>query len=197
MSEDMGFKETIKPSAFNKTVQEADVRALFNHNPDYVLGRNTAGTLELTINRKGLRATVNPPETGWANDLLVSIQRGDISGGSFGFEVVQDEWRMEDGVMLRELQEVKLFDVSLVTYPAYPETNGTVVLRSLLERNGMNPEHFTRVLIQRQAGESLDDEARAELLQFVDHILPAPPKEHARPLALRKRQLELVLARRT
>lgn len=179
LSEDMGFRETIKPSAFNKTVQEADVRALFNHDPNFVLGRNTAGTLDLSVTRKGLRASVNPPATQWANDLMASIDRGDISGGSFSFVVVKDDWQYNaDGSVTRELQEVRLFDVSIVTYPAYPETNGTVALRSLLTANGLNPERITQLLAKRQAGQPLDDEERAELRLCPDPTPePLPPTE--------------------
>lgn len=175
LSEDMGFRETIKPSAFNKTVREADVRALFNHNPDYVLGRNTAGTLDLSVTRKGLRAAVNPPDTQWANDLMVSVDRGDISGGSFGFQVVKDDWRMDGDTLVRELQEVRLFDVSLVTYPAYPETNGTVALRSMLNANNINPDHLTQLLAQRQAGQPLDAEFCAELRALLSDSVPESP----------------------
>lgn len=164
-SEEMwGFRETIKPSAFNKTVQEADVRALFNHDPNYVLGRNTAGTLDLSVTRKGLRAVVNPPDAQWASDLMASIERGDITGGSFGFQVVKDEWTFkDDGSAIRELQEVRLFDVSIVTYPAYPETNGSVALRALLDANGIDETQLTRALAKRQAGQPLDDEEQAEI----------------------------------
>lgn len=181
VSEDMGFRETIKPSAFNKTIQEADIRALFNHDANYVLGRNTAGTLDLSVTRKGLRAAVNPPDTQWANDLMASVERGDISGGSFGFQVVKDDWQYNsDGSITRELQEVRLFDVSIVTYPAYPETNGTVALRSLLTANGLNPERITQLLAKRRAGQPLDDEDCAELRQ-ITALLPEPPapSEHS------------------
>ena len=194
LSEDMGFRETIKPSAFNKTLKEADVRALFNHNPDYVLGRNTAGTLDLSTTHKGLRASVTPPDTQWANDLMVSIQRGDISGGSFGFSVIKDEWRMEDDVLMRELQEVKLFDVSLVTYPAYPETNGSVAIRSLLETEPTY-ERITHVLLKRRAGLPLADEDCAELRTIIQQLLPEPPQHSGASLSLRKHQLELILRR--
>lgn len=182
LSEDMwGMRESIKPSAFNKTIQEADIRALFNHNPDYVLGRNVSGTLDLSVTRKGLRATVNPPDTAWANDLMVSIQRGDISAGSFGFQVIKDTWtENDDGSLLRELQEVKLFDVSIVTYPAYPETNGSVALRSAMHANGIDSDSFTRVLLRRQAGLPLGDEACAELRNLINQLLPEPPEvEHS------------------
>ena len=179
LSEDMwGMRETIKPSAFNKTVREADIPALFNHDPNYVLGRNSAGTLDLSITRKGLRATVNPPDTSWANDLTVSVERGDISGGSFGFQTVKDEWTYnDDGSVLRELQEVRLFDVSLVTYPAYPETSGSAMVRALLSANGVEPERLTHVLAKHRAGHPLDEAECAEVRAMFSALIPEPPED--------------------
>ena len=190
-SEDMGFRETIKPSAFNNTIREADIRALFNHDPNYVLGRNTAGTLDLSVTRKGLRSTVNPPDTQWANDLMSSIDRGDISGGSFAFQIVKEDWRSEEGQMVRELQEVRLFDVSIVTYPAYPETNGTISLRSILLANGIDETTLTRALAKIRAGEPLDDEERAAMSQLTPQERD-PPQHSEHGLDLWKHKLRLL-----
>jgi hypothetical protein len=117
------YKERVLPGAFKDSIEKDDIRALFNHNPDYVLGRNKSGTLELKEDEKGLKVTIHPPDTQWARDLLVSIDRGDITQMSFGFIVESDRWGLEDGMDVRELQKVKLFDVSPVTYPAYPQTD--------------------------------------------------------------------------
>ncbi|SHK48823.1 HK97 family phage prohead protease [Paramaledivibacter caminithermalis] len=126
-SEKMGgffpYKERVLPGAFKDSIEKDDIRALFNHNPDYVLGRNKSGTLELKEDEKGLKVTIHPPDTQWARDLLVSIDRGDITQMSFGFIVESDRWGLEEGMDVRELQKVKLFDVSPVTYPAYPQTD--------------------------------------------------------------------------
>lgn len=122
-SEDLGyFRELIRPGAFTGAIPRDDVRALWNHDPNYVLGRNRAGTLSLAEDERGLRVEIRPPETQWAKDLLVSIGRGDVNQMSFGFEVLADSWRTENGQEIRELIEVKLYDVSPVTYPAYPAT---------------------------------------------------------------------------
>jgi HK97 family phage prohead protease len=130
---DLGyFKEKIRKGAFKNTIKDADVRALFNHDANQVLGRNTAGTLELSEDSKGLQFRVNPPATQWANDLQVSMKRGDIDQASFGFEAVKDEWDHNSEPIERELVEVRLFDVSVVTYPAYPQTS--VSARSLADR---------------------------------------------------------------
>ncbi len=136
-SEDLGgFREKIKPGAFAKTIKEADVRALWNHNPDYVLGRTKSGTLSLSEDSQGLAIRCTPPDTQWARDLIVSMQRGDIDQMSFGFYTVRDEWDMnkdENGLVTRTLVEVRIFDVSPVTYPAYPQTS--VSARELLHQH--------------------------------------------------------------
>ena len=126
-SEELGylfpFKERVLPGAFTESIQNDDVRALFNHDPNYVLGRNRSGTLDLMETEQGLLVRIYPPETTWARDLHISIDRGDISQMSFGFLVLEDRWGHEDGMDIRELRKVKLFDVSPVTFPAYPQTD--------------------------------------------------------------------------
>lgn len=119
-----GFREIIEPGAFSKTLQEADIRCLWNHNSDYVLGRNRSGTLQLRQEERGLRYDVVPPDATWARDLLSSIERGDVSQGSFGFETVRDTWDQDErGNVTRRLLEVKLFDIGPVTFAAYPQTS--------------------------------------------------------------------------
>ena len=139
-SEDLGgFREIVRPGAFAKTLQESnDVRALFNHNPDNVLGRNKAGTLELVEDSRGLRVTIDPPDTTWAQDLGVSVKRGDINQMSFAFKTIKDRWFQEDDENKRELLEVSLDggDVSIVTYPAYRKTR--VSKRAIDKVNQMN-----------------------------------------------------------
>ena len=117
------FKEKIQQGAFAETIVTDDIRALFNHNRDCVLGRNTSGTLTLTEDEKGLLVEITPPDTSTARDLLVSIERGDVSQMSFGFIAEEDEWGEADGMDIRTLKKVKLFDVSVVTYPAYVDTS--------------------------------------------------------------------------
>lgn len=127
LSEDLGgFREIIRPGAFAKTLQEADIRALFNHDSNFVLGRNKSGTLTVSEDERGLYIEVDVPDTAWARDLLVSMRRGDIDQGSFAFRTVKDDWKERDGQLIRELAEVRLYDVSVVTYPAYPATSAYV-----------------------------------------------------------------------
>jgi hypothetical protein len=132
LSEDLGyFREKIDPGAFAETINSDDIRALKNHNSDYVLGRNKSGTLTLSEDQRGLKIDVMPPDAQWARDLMVSIDRGDIDQMSFGFQTMADRWEIVDGKEVRTLMKVRLFDVSPVTFPAYPDTE--VGLRSLEE----------------------------------------------------------------
>ncbi len=127
-SEDLGgFKEKIAVGAFKKSLQESDIRALFNHDPNIVLGRNKAGTLSLAESVDGLDIEILPPDTQIARDLVTSVRRGDVSQMSFGFQTIKDLWK--DNHTKRILTEAKLFDVSLVTFPAYSQTS--VQARSL------------------------------------------------------------------
>ncbi len=125
LSEDLGgFREKIRKGAFEKTIQTDDIRALFNHDPNYVLGRNINGTLELSEDETGLLVKIKPPETQFAKDLIKQIERGDISQMSFGFIVNVDEWDTTDkDNPIRTLVDASLFDVSPVTFPAYPQTD--------------------------------------------------------------------------
>ena len=125
-SEDMGFIEYIAPGAFASAIGRDDVRALFNHDANYVLGRNRSGTLQLTDDDKGLGISVTPPQTQWADDLVTSMRRGDINQMSFAFSVIDEEWSTENDYPKRTLKDVKLYDVSVVTYPAYPSTTAAV-----------------------------------------------------------------------
>lgn len=126
-SQDLGgFREQIAPGAFAKSLPADDIRALMNHDPNYVLGRNRSGTLVLAEDDRGLHFDVRAPDTQWARDLAESVKRGDIDQCSFGFQAVRDDWRTADGIDERTLMEVRLFDVSIVTYPAYPETSANV-----------------------------------------------------------------------
>lgn len=116
--------ERIAPGAFDRALQEDDVRSLFNHDSNYVLGRNTADTLALSVDSVGLRYAATPPGTNTINDLVVSpIDRGDVDGSSFMFEPLKVAWIEEDrdGVMfeIREIQEVRLWEVGPVVFPAY------------------------------------------------------------------------------
>jgi hypothetical protein len=129
-----GFREKIAPGAFAKTILEDDIRALFNHDPNFILGRNQANTLRLSEDNTGLYYEIEPSDTQVARDLIANIEAGNITQNSFGFRVLPDgeSWDEDiNGTLIRTLTKVKLYDVSPVTYPAYPQTD--IALRSAAE----------------------------------------------------------------
>ena len=147
-SSDLGFfKEKIDKGAFKKTIQENDIRALINHDPNLIIGRMKNKTLELWEDDKGLGFNIKLPETSYADDLRESIKRKDITQNSFGFQTIQDEWS-KDGKK-RTLKEVKLFDISPVTFPAYKQTS--VKMRGLLD-SGIDYEALNSTLIRAKKG---------------------------------------------
>jgi HK97 family phage prohead protease len=123
------FREAIAPGAFRDAVGRDDVRALFNHDPNIVLGRTGSGTVRLSEDALGLRYEVDLPDTQAARDLMVSVRRGDISQSSFAFGIAKREdaeWKQaatRGELPLRTIKRAQLFDVSPVTYPAYEQTS--------------------------------------------------------------------------
>lgn len=130
-----GFIERVMPGAFQRTLSMSDVVAVVNHDQSQLLGRKRSGTLRLEEDGYGLRYEVDLPDTTAGRDLATSVERGDITGSSFKFRAVHQEWdRSEDrGLPLRSLTEVALADVGPVTIPAYEATEGQLALRSLIE----------------------------------------------------------------
>lgn len=128
---DLGyFRETILPGAFKRSLEtpESDVRALWNHDTSFILGRAKAGTLRVFEDERGLGFELNLPDTQAGRDTAISVKRGDITGMSFGFAVRDEEWDRSDGD-LRKLKDIELYEISPVTFPAYADT--TVAMRSL------------------------------------------------------------------
>jgi uncharacterized protein len=148
-SEDIGWTEEIDSHAFDSVMStNPDVRALFNHDANLILGRTTAGTLKLNIDARGLSYEIDPPDTQLARDLIVSMRRKDITGSSFGFITKRDQWTENpDGTVTRRILEFdELLDVSPVTYPAFTATSSgvrslpescPVELRSKLQKRGL------------------------------------------------------------
>ena len=132
LSEDLGgFREMINPDAFND-VLDNDVRAFFNHDPNFLLARTSAGTLRLGVDEKGLNYEFDVPDTTAGRDLLVSMERGDITQSSFAFTISEDSWATTSKGEIRTIEKVsRLYDVSPVSIPAYPSANDlTIAQRS-------------------------------------------------------------------
>ncbi len=195
LSEDLGgFQEKITPGAFTNTIQDADVRALFNHDPNIVLGRTKSGTLALSEDEKGLRIDVTLPDTQAANDLVISVERGDIDQMSFGFRVVQDQWLQEGDQTTRILIEVELFDISPVTFPAYPQTS--VQARDLMTALGMNPEEDLLQSINRMHDKTATAEDRTRIENLITKLqceLNSPTRQEPEGEGVETQQLQAQL----
>lgn len=145
------YFERILPGAFDRAVKEDDVRALQNHDPRLLLGRTSAGTLQLELTSEGLGYTITPPPTQAGRDTVTSLERGDLDGSSFAFNISAGgvEWTEERvkvagneiTIYIRNIKAVDLYDVGPVTYPAYLATSaGTRSPRMFLERRSDSPE---------------------------------------------------------
>lgn len=131
------FREMIAPGAFSESIKRRDVRTLWNHNTDYPLGRTGNGTVRISEDEYGIHFSNDPPSTSWGSDAVQSIRRRDVSQMSFGFEVVPngDSWSYDtDGMLIRKISQGELWEMSPVTFPAYPQTD--VAVRSLEARRG-------------------------------------------------------------
>ncbi|MDT0472778.1 HK97 family phage prohead protease [Streptomyces sp. DSM 41014] len=167
-----GFREQVADKATAETITQDDIRALFNHDSNLILGRNVSGTLRLSEDTEGLHYEADMPDTTYARDLAVSMERGDVTQSSFGFRTIDDAWGIdEDDFPLRTLRKISLFDVSPVTYPAYTDSSSGVnerALRSLASDRGLSvarldsPEAI-RAAIRGEAEAPALSEARAFL----------------------------------
>jgi len=129
------YFERMLPGAFDRAIREKDdVRGLFNHDPNMILGRTTAGTMKLSLDHRGLLYDIDPPENQTGKFVTMAIERGDVTGSSFAFtvdsQVLRTEQRNGREVLIREIESVRLYDVSPVTYPAYEATSVTLSNRS-------------------------------------------------------------------
>ena len=117
-----GSYEIISKGAFDNTLNK-DVRALWNHNTQYVLGRSKNGSLQLKADDKGLFATIKLPNTQYAEDLFELVSRGDIDQASFGFNIIDEDLEeLANGGYRWRINEIDLHEISVVTFPAYENT---------------------------------------------------------------------------
>ena len=176
-SEPLPFIERIAPGAFKRSLRaKNDIKLLWNHDSSMVLGSTRAGTLRLSEDDKGLFVEADLPSTSFGLDAKISIQRGDVTGFSFGFTVPPngDTWNSEGTE--RTLKSVRLLEVSTgVAFPAYPSTNGTAQVRSLEDvvmAVGVDYDALSMVLGKVAAGEPITY-AEKEVMELVlDALVP-------------------------
>lgn len=202
-----GFVEVIKPGAFNRNFgPDADVRSIYNHNRDCILGRTKNGTLRLSGNNKGGLAECDLDERRtYDNDLIISLGRGDIDGMSFGFRTISDNWMVKDGINVRELLDVKLSSADPVTFPAYQATS--VSLRSELEGSEVKEMLPLCAALIRLDKKLEIQERDADLIVEYRSVIPGRFEDHvseitkmskrAMPLDLMRMQIELLEAELT
>lgn len=145
--------ETIDEDAFNETV-DGDVRALVNHDSTLVLGRTTAGTLTLRVDRTGLWGSILINQSDQdAMNLYERVKRGDVSQCSFGFDILDQSTEvMENGTTVWRLKKVELYEVSVVTFPAYEDTSVIARKKDYEELQKRKKELWQKEMIQRLKG---------------------------------------------
>jgi hypothetical protein len=190
-SEPLPFVERIAPGAFKRSLKSKNnIRMYLNHDSSMLLATTRAKTLRLMEDDRGLKVEADLPDTTVGRDLSTLIQRGDVDSMSFGFSVPPrgDSWS-DDG-MVRELKEVRLYEVSVVTgFPAYQATSASVrSLDQLAERTAADVDKLADAITVLEAGSELNDEQASLLLDVVGKLRKKPEQVPASILA---KQLEL------
>lgn len=170
-------QETVASGAFAGVIPKSDIRCLFNHDPNFVLGRMAAGTLTVTDDAKGLYFENTPPDTNFANDLMTSIGRGDINQCSYAFTVDDDSWdETADGLLLRTINAFdELFDVSPVTYPAFSDT--TAQVRSVCKEKDLDFDQMRSIVAKQKRKIILNDNEKDFIKRSFGVNKPEPEPE--------------------
>jgi HK97 family phage prohead protease len=175
-----GFYEEIAPGAFSKTLAEGDARMLVDHNSALVVSRVSAGTLHLHQDERGLAVDSKlDTNLSYVNDLVANLRNGNVTGMSFGFQVIKDDWSTEEArdangdpaeVEVRVIREAKLIEVSAVTFPAYEDTDAGLrdSLVTALRHRG-DPEAIAR-----------RTQYRPELAELLEDVPTSEPGETTR-----------------
>ena len=196
-SEPLPFIETIAPGAFARSLHSRNqVKMFVNHNSDQVLASTRSGTLRLSEDSKGLLAEATLPDTSYARDLVVLMNRGDVTSMSFGFSVPQggDSWTDNNN---RTLNEVRLHEVSVVTgFPAYEATSAQVrSIDVLAERTHLDADDLAVALTMLENGASLTPE-QAALINSATEVLSMRFGESSRrSLGFYEKHLNLISKR--
>jgi HK97 family phage prohead protease len=200
-SEDLGgFIETIEPGAFRRSLRSRnDVKLLVNHDSGRVLASTRAGTMKLYEDEVGLRVEASLPNTTDGRDMAELLRRGDLSKMSFGFSVIKDSWNQE--MTQRTLKSVRLFEASIVSFPAYAATEAMVrSLDKAATRAQVDADQLADAVLKLEEGADLSDNEAELIKKVVDSLSPAPQVEEektdeANLLELKRKQLDLLLKR--
>ena len=193
-SEPLPFIERIAQGAFKKSLKSRQpIKMYMNHDSSMLLASTRSRTLRLEEDSKGLLVNADLPDTTVGRDLSVLMQRGDVDSMSFGFSVPAggDSWS-DDG-MTRELRQVRLHEVSVVTgFPAYKATSASVRSLDLLaKRTGVDADKLAEAITMLESGNTLSDES-AELLSSAVSKLRAEPAQVPASVNILAKHLELL-----
>ena len=193
-SEPLPFIERIAPGAFAKSLKSRNnIRMYMNHDSSMLLGTTRSKTVRLAEDSKGLFVDADLPDTSVGRDLSVLMQRGDVDSMSFGFTVPQGGDRWSDDGTRRELRQIRLFEVSVVTgFPAYAATSASVrSLDALATRTGIDADQLAVAITALESGQTLDPNHAALLRETVAKLEPTPQSAPASVGVLAK-HLELL-----
>lgn len=193
-SEPLPFIERIAPGAFAKSLKSRNnIRMYMNHDSSMLLGTTRSKTVRLAEDSKGLFVDADLPDTSVGRDLSVLMQRGDVDSMSFGFTVPQGGDRWSDDGTRRELRQIRLFEVSVVTgFPAYAATSASVrSLDALATRTGIDADQLAVAITALESGQTLAPDHAALLRETVAKLEPTPQSAPASVSVLAK-HLELL-----
>jgi hypothetical protein len=199
------YREQVAPGAFKKTLKTSDTRALFNHDSNFILGRNKSGTLKMEEDEKGLAVEISPPDTQLVRDMILTpMERGDLNQMSFAFMVTDEVWEeKKDEMPIRTIKEVDpLFDVSVVTFPAYPTSDAKV--RDIFSQSGIDYDSLSDMMYRAKQGlpmQRKDLDLINASIEALKGYIPAPPdgtksgkgeEKGAGRLTILRKRLELI-----
>lgn len=197
-SQPLPFTEYIRQGAFKRSLKSRnEVKMFMNHNMDHVLASTRSGTLKLTEDSQGLLAEAKLPDTTIGRDLSVLMQRGDVSKMSFGFSVPPNGDRWSSDGMTRELHDIRIHEVSIVTgFPAYEGTSANVrTIDILATRTAVDADSLADALLKLEEGQTLSDTQADILTEVVSKLREDKPQPEftADLLELKKKQLDLMM----
>lgn len=179
-SEPLPFTEIVAPGAFTRSLKSRNrMMLLWNHNTDEPLASNRNGSLQLSEDERGLKVSAKLPDTTRGRDIAELIRTGVIDSMSFGFSVRKDSWSNDGST--RTLQDVTLFEVSVVSAPAYEGTAGTIGVRSLDQRE-INPNLLAESLSKLESGDDLSDDEASTIREVVAKLSKTEEQPQVEPV---------------
>jgi HK97 family phage prohead protease len=189
-SEPLPFTERIAPGAFKRSLQSRnEVKLLWNHDAGEPLASVRGGTLRLTEDEVGLRVEATLANTTRGRDVAELIRSKTIDSMSFGFSVIKDSWQGD----VRTLEAVRLFETSVVSWPAYTATAGTISVRSAAP--GIDADQLADALMRLESGEELEESHATLITDVVAKLTKTEEVQEVQGdiLALKKKKLDLLL----